>query len=179
MTNRNAPQPHAGARRPAAPPFRGRRSVMRFTQLIHAAPDRVFPLICPVREGEWAEGWKGRPVFAASGLAEENGVYVTEHEGEKEPTLWLATRHDPKTGEIELVYVVPATQIVRLSMRVEPAEGGRSTIHVKYVRTGISETGNRQIAALDDTRFLAAMREWETALDHYLATGKRLEHRPR
>jgi len=29
----------------------------RYAQNIHAPPQAVFPLLCPVREGEWLDGW--------------------------------------------------------------------------------------------------------------------------
>jgi hypothetical protein len=33
--------------------FRGNRVVHEFTQTNPAAPEKVFPLLCPVREGDW------------------------------------------------------------------------------------------------------------------------------
>lgn len=161
---------------PAANPFRGRRAVTTHVQTIEAGPDAVFPLLCPVRESEWLDGWAGRPVHAESGLAEENGVYATDHAGESEPTIWLVTKRDPAAREIELVYFVPGLQVARLTLRVAEAAEGRSSVHVRYVRTGISEEGNRQVAeSTTPTRFGESMRHWEASMNHYLATGRRLK----
>ena len=156
-------------------PFEGRRTIHRYTQVINAAPDAVFPLICPVREGEWAHGWVGRPVFAPSGLAEENGVYATEH-GEAEPTIWLVTRRDPVRHETEFVYFVPRKQVVRLTIGIRAAGSGRSNVSIHYVRTGISEEGNTFLAESERTgAFESMVRGWEEAMNHYFATGEILE----
>jgi hypothetical protein len=36
---------------------------------VAAPPDRVFPLLCPVRERDWLEGWEADMVYSASGVA--------------------------------------------------------------------------------------------------------------
>lgn len=156
-------------------PFEGRRTIHRYTQLIDAAPEAIFPLICPVREGEWAHGWVGRPVFAASGLAEQDGVYATEH-GDEEPTIWLVTRRDPVRHETEFVYFVPGIQVVRLTIGIEAADAGKSRVSLHYLRTGISEEGNAFLAESERTgAFESMMRGWEEAMNHYFATGRILE----
>ena len=38
--------------------FKGNRVVHEFTQTNSAAPEKVFPLLCPVREDDWLPGWK-------------------------------------------------------------------------------------------------------------------------
>lgn len=175
-----APSGATAAPAPSGPveagrPFRGRRAVTTAVLSIEAGPDAVFPLLCPVREAEWLDGWVGRPVYAESGLAEENGVYATDHAGESEPTIWLVTKRDPVAREIELVYLVAGRQAVRLALRVEPAGEAGSRVHVRYVRTGLTETGNREIEeSTTPTRFGESMKQWETAMNHYFVTGRKL-----
>jgi hypothetical protein len=156
--------------------FKGQRTVNSHTQTIHASPDRIFPLICPVREAEWADGWAGAPVFAASGFAEENGVYATEHAGDKDPTIWFITRRDPVAHATEFVYFVPGRQVVRLSIDIRPIAADRSSVSITYIRTGISDAGNAMVLEAQRTRaFEKMMREWEDAMNHYLKTGQLLE----
>jgi hypothetical protein len=33
------------------------RAVHTYVQRLVAGPERVFPLLCPVREADWIEGW--------------------------------------------------------------------------------------------------------------------------
>ncbi|HET8796262.1 MAG TPA: hypothetical protein VFO89_01135 [Thermoanaerobaculia bacterium] len=147
--------------------FHGRRAVLERTITIHAGPETVFPLLCPVREAEWIDGWIGRAVFAESGVAEENGVYVTRRDDGGD-TIWLVTRHDPVRHEIELVYFMPGLQANRLFVRVEPLAREKSAIAVRYVRTGLSESGNESVAAAE-AQFGTMMDQWESSLDAYVA----------
>ena len=160
---------------PHLPTFKGHRALHRCTQTINAPPDRVFALICPVREAEWLHGWVGRPLYALSGLAEENGVYATDHADQDDPTVWLITRRDPATYETEFVYFVPGVQVVRLSVVIKPLGTRQSSVFIRYVRTGISQAGNDAIAQARQTGAYDRMTsEWETAMNHYLGTGQRL-----
>lgn len=155
--------------------FTARRSVTTYVQTIHAAPERVFPLLCPIREAEWLDGWSARVVHAESGLAEEDGVFATDHAGEEDPTIWIVTKRDESTGEIEMVYFAPRLQVVHLTLRVARDGEAQSKVHVRYVRTALSEEGNRAVAeSTTPTRFGESMKHWEAAMNHYLATGRRL-----
>jgi hypothetical protein len=44
-------------------------------QTINAPPDAVFPLICPVREAEWLDGWRYTMLFSVSGVVEQGAVF--------------------------------------------------------------------------------------------------------
>lgn len=155
--------------------FTAVRTFNRYTQTIKAAPERIFPLLCPVREAEWVEGWAGRPVFATTGLAEENGVYATDHAGEKEPTIWFITRRDPIAFETEFVFFVPGQQVVRLSIGIKQRAPDESNVLISYLRTGLSEAGNARVAESGRADvFEQRMIEWENAINHYLTTGQQL-----
>lgn len=154
--------------------FIGKRVVRSYTQIIHAAPETAFPLLCPVREVEWLEGWNSRVIHAPSGLAETNGVYASLHPGESD-TIWMITQKDERRHTIEFVYFVPGARVTRLNIAVHPAEGKNSRVEITYVYTGISESGNREIAEhCAEDRFILQMRHWEASMNHFLETGKLL-----
>ena len=71
------------------------RSVRSYTQRIEAPPDVVFPLICPVREAEWLDGWGDgfELIYSASGLAEKNCVFRTYGQDQPE-MIWTMSEHD-------------------------------------------------------------------------------------
>ena len=48
---------------------------------VPATPDRVFPLLCPVREYEWIPGWECDVLHSVSGVAEEDCVFRTRFPG--------------------------------------------------------------------------------------------------
>ena len=54
-------------------PIDSGRVTLSHSQRIEAPPARVFPLICPVRETEWLDGWGEQleVIHSDSGLAED------------------------------------------------------------------------------------------------------------
>ena len=46
--------------------------------MLHSTKDKVFPLLCPVREYEWFNDWKCTMVYSESGVAENNCIFYTE-----------------------------------------------------------------------------------------------------
>ena len=150
----------------------GERVTLDHIITIEATPPAIFPLLCPVREGEWLDGWVGRPIFSQSGYAEENGVFATEHAGESD-TIWFVTMRDPATYRIEFVVFIPQLQVFRLHVQVNPGAAGTSTIGVRYIRTGLSDAGNEAVRA-SAARFNAVMTNWERTMNHFLKTGTML-----
>ena len=54
------------------------RVTRTYTQQLVAEPSKVFPLLCPVREADWVDGWDPLVVLTQSGVAEPECVFVTE-----------------------------------------------------------------------------------------------------
>ena len=53
------------------------RLTRQYRQTLHAAPSRVFPLLCPEREKEWLPGWHARMIHSASGVAAPRAVIAS------------------------------------------------------------------------------------------------------
>lgn len=154
----------------------GQVVVREYTQSIHATPDTVFPLLCPVREGDWLEGWSdhSRLVQSVSGVAERGCVFVTIHPGEPE-TVWVVTRHVPAEGIVEFCHVQAGVEVVTLEIAVTGAAG--SSVAIRY--TAVPLPG-ADLARFErrwaQTAFDADLRWWEDSMNHYLATGSMLRH---
>jgi hypothetical protein len=58
--------------------FVAKRQFHEYTGFISATPERVFPLLCPVREYEWLDSWHCRMVYSESGVAEDNCIFETD-----------------------------------------------------------------------------------------------------
>ena len=68
-------------------PVKARRT---YTQTLFAPPEKVFPLLCPVREVKWANDWNQRQVIAESGLVELGCVFVMP--GKPHDSIWVVTQ---------------------------------------------------------------------------------------
>ena len=97
------------------------RAVRSYTQQLVAPPHIVFPLLCPVREAEWANGWDPIRVWSASGFVEEDCVFTTPGEP---AAIWVVTRLDPDRFFVEMVKVTPGVTVCRLTIQLEATENG-------------------------------------------------------
>ena len=147
------------------------RVVRAHTQTIGATPQRVFPLLCPVREAEWLDGWSYEMVHSESGVAEEGCVFVSPSAALPE-TVWVITRHDAGAGVVEFARVTWGLAATLLRLEVEPSPGDRTALHVRYTHTALTPEGRQFIEErFSQQAFAAAMTWWERSLNHYLATG--------
>jgi hypothetical protein len=81
---------------------------------VAAAPERVFPLLCPVREYDWIEEWTCKVLHSESGVAELDCVFRTLFDGE--PMTWVVSRYEPPI-RIEFTCFVPAARSRRISAK--------------------------------------------------------------
>jgi hypothetical protein len=156
-----------------APAFAAQRVTRAFAQTIEAPPAMVFPLLCPVREADWLDGWQFTMIASASGLVEPGAVFSTPHEGEPD-TVWIVTRHDPVERLVEFARFTPGSRVCVLRIQVAPAGPERSRVDIVYTYTSIGEAGNGFIERFTEASFHDAMTCWERSMNHWLKTGARL-----
>lgn len=150
--------------------FVGKRVAREFTQTNSAAPERVFPLLCPVREAEWVPGWQYRLIFSRSGFAEPECVFTTPNPDGSE-TTWQVTHYDRDTFSIKYAWVHPGTMAAQIDIRLQPSPGGKTTSKIRYTYTGLSEAGNEEVDRYTEDWFRDKMLSWQSAINQYLETG--------
>ena len=154
-------------------PVNAARVTRSYTQHLDFPPERVFPLLCPVREREWVDGWEARVVHSKSGVAEEGCVFTTSRPGEAD-TVWTITHHDERARHVEFVMVTPDSRVGELRIDVRPDGDSRSLCDVTYTFTALTPHGDRYVEEFTEEAYLHRMRHWEAAVNHYLATGETL-----
>ncbi len=155
------------------PNFHPSRVTYEYRQTINAAADHVFPLLCPVRESEWLDGWQFNLIFSRSGLIEEGAVFTTPGENEAD-TVWIVTRHEPLVREIEFVRFTHGSRVCVLRIAVLPRSAHSCNVDIVYTYTSTSPAGNEFIEDFTQESFLEAVSFWERSLNHFLRTGRRL-----
>ena len=150
-----------------------RRRQHSFTQELQGSPQEVFELLCPVREADWIEGWDPIWVQTHGGLAELDCVFATQEQGLQ--AIWVITRHEPAAGRVEMVKFLPERSVCRLSLEVLPEGDSRSSARVTYCLTSLGPLGDAQLEAFSEEYYVEFMRSWEARMNHYLATGERLQ----
>lgn len=147
------------------------RAVHTYTQRLVAQPDAVFPLLCPVREAEWIEGWEPRLVASESGVAERDCVFVTP--AQPADAIWYITRHEPESGFVEMVKITPNVTACRLSIQLRAVEGG-SEADITYAHTSLGPEGDAYVASFTADFYRRFMQDWELRLNHFLREGSAL-----
>lgn len=149
-----------------------RRVVRTYRQTIDASPETVFPLLCPVREVEWLDGWEFKMLYSASGFIEEGAVFTTSFD---EPeTVWLVTRHDSSAGMVEFARVTPQSRTCLLKLAVTPDGDHRTHVDVSYAYTSLGHAGDGFLESWTKEAFLDDVKFWEKSMNHFLKTGERL-----
>ena len=148
------------------------RATHTYTQKLIAGPDRVFPLLCPVREADWIHDWDPIAVWSDSGVAETDCVFVMP--GTPRPAIWYVTRHEPDRGFVEMLKIVPEVTACRLTIQLAATTSGCDAV-VTYSHTSLGPPGDVFVANFTAAFYERFMKEWETQMNHYLETGEALK----
>ena len=154
--------------------FQAKRATKEYRQTINALPEKVFPLLCPVREAEWLNGWQYNMIYSESGVVEEGAVFSTPREGEPE-TVWIVTKHDPVNYRVEFTRITHQSRTCMLRIVVSPKDKNSSYVDISYTYTGITPLGNQFIDELTEEAFCEDMKFWEDSVNYFLNTGKQLK----
>jgi hypothetical protein len=149
-----------------------RRVSRTYIQRLCAGPERVFPLLCPVREAEWLARWAPVFVQTASGAAEADCVFSTPEPGHD--AIWYITRHEPENRFVEMIKILPEVTACRLTIQLSAVPAG-SEARVTYTHTSLGPRGDAFVDAYTEEHYLSFMRDWEDRMNHFLRTGVRAD----
>jgi hypothetical protein len=144
----------------------GSRLVRHHRQTLHAAPERVFPLLCPVREQQWLPGFRARMIHSVSGVAEPGAVFATPQDTAPE-VIWTTVEH-ARPRRVRFVRWHPGEMVVDLELDLS-AGTGLTWLDVRYTYTAISPAGDARVQAMTEPQWIEQMTHWETTLNAWLA----------
>ncbi len=150
------------------------RITRSYTQHIEAPPQVVFPLLCPVREADWLDGWGSQVemVHSESGLAEDGCVFSTRVSGRPD-TVWMITRHDPSQRVVEFFRVSTGLVATRLRIEVGARTDGSSAVQIGYTFTPLGAAGRAFVAeTYTEDAFRRDMVWWQDSMNHWLRYGE-------
>lgn len=151
---------------------RPNRKSHSYTQSLNAAPEKVFPLLCPVREKDWVKGWDPLMVLSNSGAAEIDCVFVTP--GTSEDTIWVITHHEPEEFRLEMLMITPHRTASKLEIGLSEAGPGKTAALVTYTHTSLGPEGDKYLGDFTEDWYQQFMEHWEAELNHFLTTGAHL-----
>jgi hypothetical protein len=146
------------------------RATHTYRQTLQAPPVKVFPLLCPVREAEWADGWDPELVVSSSGVAERDCVFITPDKHAN--AIWYITRHEPEKWFVEMLKILPAVTACRLTIHLSE-NGDGCLADVTYSHTSIGPAGDDFIAKFTAAYYQEFMQVWEKELNYFLKTSSK------
>lgn len=140
---------------------------------LKAGAETVFPLLCPVKEADWIDGWEDicTLVYTISGIAEEACVFETDIPLEGR-ALWICSRYDAEHTQIEYIKHIIGKAIIQWGMDVRDLDGGRSEIHAVYNATSLGGEGRTFVEHLGEKGFAALMEGLQDTINYYIVHGR-------
>lgn len=145
------------------------RATHTYRQHLNAGADEVFPLLCPVREIDWATGWAPRLVISNSGLAERDCVFVTPRDDAE--AVWYVTRHEPEQRYVEMIHITPGVTACRLQIQLSDGVGDCHA-DVTYSHTSLGPAGDAFVERFTEDYYRDFMQDWEGELNGFLARSR-------
>lgn len=153
--------------------FIGVQKTFTYTQINEGPIEEVFPLLCPVREKEWIDGWEYEMIYSISGFIEKDCVFTTPHHGQFD-TVWQVTEYDPDNYTIEFLRVTPRENVVRINISLERVNEKQTKAFISYKYTSLNISQNTIIERDMENSFKKSMETWERSINHFLNTGTML-----
>lgn len=153
------------------------RIIDQITIELEADAKTVFPLLCPVKEVDWIDGWEDvcTLVYTDSGIAEEACIFETDIPLEGK-ALWICSDYDAKNTQIEYIKHLFGKAIIKWRMIVRDLPGGRSAIHSVYVATSLGKEGKAYVKSMGDKGATELLTGLQERVNYYVTHGRMKRH---
>ena len=150
---------------------KAKKIIRRYAQKYNAKADKVFPLLCAVREMDWIPGWEYEMIHSVSGANEEGCVFKTQKPYGTE-TVWVTTKWDTENYIVNFVEFAVDAMIVNLNISLQENPDGTTTANWEQIFTSLSDKGDAFIEVYTEEKFKATMAGLEKVMGYFLETGK-------
>lgn len=146
---------------------RARRRFER-SQRIHAEPETIFPLLCPVREYDWIPEWDCNLIYTESGLAEPGCIFQTDREADGGLDTWVISHYEPNR---HIAFVrMNQLRVMQYDIQLEPLDDDETHLVWTQLITALNEEGDRVVKDLLEEDFADMIARLEEMMNVYLAS---------
>lgn len=147
----------------------GKRITRVFSTVLSSPPDRIFPLLCPVREYDWIPHWRCDLLYSKSGYAELGCVFRTDFKDHSGPETWVVCTYE-KNRQIGFVKTGTHTT-TRYNVSLEHNQTD-STIQWEQEITSLDDHGDLILDKITENVYNEKMKHVNKLLEYYLLHGK-------
>ena len=141
------------------PPFTPRTVTFTGRVAVRGRIDETFTLFSPLGEKLWVPGWDPELLHPPGAEWEEGMLFRTREESG--PAIWVVSRLERQGHRVRYHRVEPGRYVACIEVACHEAGGGTTEATVSYGFVGLSEGGNRDIAAMTEADYAAKMARWE------------------
>ena len=116
-----------------------------YAQTLCAAPEVVFPLLCPVEEEKWVPGWAPEYVVSSSGVVELDCIFQTA--GSPHSSVWIVSRYEPEKLHLEMYKVTPGHTVGKLQIQLSATGPDATQADISYEYTSLGSSGDTLLLA--------------------------------
>lgn len=133
---------------------------------VAATLEVAFPLFSPEGEKLWVPGWSPEMLFPPAPGWTAGQIFRTREEtGE---AVWLITGLDREDYRVEYHRIEPSRYVARIEVACRAVSGRETDVRTTYSFIGLTESGNREIAAMTQQAYDAKMARWAEWIRSYL-----------
>lgn len=126
----------------------GKRLSTEYKIIIASPVDVIFPLLCPVEELKWINGWKYDLIYSESGKNENNCIFAEYMTGPHflgkqiiEPTIWTTTKYDTLNHIIHFL-IINTFSHIKLEIELLKYDDIKTELKWNMITTSVNELGN-------------------------------------
>src|SRR5262249_687914 len=120
--------------------------------------DTVFELFSPLGEKRWVPEWDPELLYPP-GVSWASGLIFRTKEQRGE-VVWIVTLLERDKHDVEYFRTEAHRYAAKVRVQCRPRGPANTEVTVTYTYVGLSESGNREIAAMSDADYQAKMKRW-------------------
>ena len=137
---------------------------------VEAPVEAAFELFSPLGETLWVPGWNPELLHPPGVGWGQGQIFRTQ--AEQGEAVWVVTALDRQRHDVEYHRVEPGRYVARVRVQCRAQAAGQTEVAVTYTFVGLSDAGNRDIAAMSQTAYEKKMQQWQEWIARSAAPGQ-------
>jgi len=122
----------------------------------------------------WVPGWEPEYVYPESGEPMTGMIWKTRSYQDLEEVC-VTVDYDTVQHSVTYLKWTEGKHVERFDIQCNAAADGNSDVHVNYTLTALNDEAHAAVESMSEEAYVGWIREWELAVNHYLAHGEILK----
>ena len=147
------------------------KQVVRETQIsLKSAIEKVFPLFTPIEEKKWDNNWNPKLLHSETTEIKKGTIFQSSENNKIK--YWVIADLDIEKHYIRYINFLANDRLTILEISCSSKIDNITKANIKYVFTGLSQSGNDYVEEFNEEEYEKYICEWEMAINEYLHKQK-------